>query len=90
MPRFRRRRMMMEEQNKYSEDYQRLLGRLILDEDFRDAVLGDDKDMRTEALASLKIQDEAVHDEIATYLRYRRDELSELLEYLHDDVSFMA
>jgi hypothetical protein len=80
----------MNEPNKYSEDYQRLLGRLILDEEFRDAVLGDDKSMRTSALASIQIEDPAVQEEIATYLRYRRDEISELLDFLHHDVSFMA
>lgn len=80
----------MQEPIRYSEDFQRLLGRLILDEDFREAVLGDDKDQRTSALASIKIEDPAVHSEIATYLRYRRDEIAELLDYIHEDVSFMA
>ena len=80
----------MEEQLKYSEDFQRLLGRLILDEDFRDSVLGEDKDARSTALASIQIKDPAVHGEIATYLRYRRDEIAELLDFIQHDVSFMA
>jgi hypothetical protein len=84
------RRITMMEEIKYSDEFQRLLGRLILDEDFRDSVLGDDEDARTSALASVQIEDKAVHSEIATYLRYRREEISELLDFINHDVSFMA
>ena len=82
--------MMEMDEAKYSEEFQRLLGRLILDEDFRDAVLGDDETSRTSALASVDVTDEAVRNEISTYLRYRREEIMELLEFIHEDVSFMA
>jgi hypothetical protein len=82
--------MMENDEAKYSDEFQRLLGRLILDEDFRDSILGDDEDARTAALASVQIEDKAVHSEIAAYLRYRREEISELLDFINHDVSFMA
>jgi hypothetical protein len=75
---------------KYNDDFQRLLGKLILDEDFRDAVLGEDEGARKSALTSIRIEDEAVHQEIATYLRYRKEEITELLEFINYDVGFMA
>lgn len=80
----------MMDEAKYNDDFQRLLGKLILDEAFRDAVLGEDEGARTSALTSIQIEDEAVHQEIATYLRYRKEEITELLEFINYDVGFMA
>ena len=75
---------------KYSEVYQRLVGRLVLDKEFREAVLGDDETARSSALSMLDVKEGAEHDEIATYLRFRKNEIKDLLDQVDQDVSFMA
>ena len=81
---------MIDEKSKNNEAYQRLIGKLVLDEDFRKQVLRGDDETRANALGTLFSNDTKAQAEVAAYLKYRGREIGKLLDDLQDDVSFMA